>query len=88
MTEQGLGISCLPGFAVQRQLKAGTLKTVLDDYVEHSRAFHMLWPSGRYTPPKLRVFVDFMAENLFAAAMTGPSKTAAPRPTASKARRR
>ena len=26
----------------------------------------LLWPAGRYPAPKLRVFVDFMAENLFA----------------------
>jgi hypothetical protein len=39
----------------------------LDDYVEHSGHFHMLWPSGGYTPPRLRAFVDFMAENLFPA---------------------
>jgi DNA-binding transcriptional LysR family regulator len=68
MAEQGLGIACLPDFAIRGQLESGTLRTVLDEYIEHSGLFHMLWPSGGYTPPKLRAFVDFMAENLFPAA--------------------
>ncbi|WP_394827667.1 LysR family transcriptional regulator [Pendulispora albinea] len=66
MAEQGLGIACLPDFGVRRQLEAGTLVTVLDPYVHHEGIFRMLWPSSRYLSPKLRVFVDFMAERLFA----------------------
>jgi DNA-binding transcriptional LysR family regulator len=65
LAEQGLGIACLPDFAIRAQLETGRLRTVLDEYIEHSGLFHMLWPSGRYTPPKLRVFVEFMAKNLF-----------------------
>ena len=26
---------------------------------------HVLWPSSRHLSPKLRVFVDFLAANLF-----------------------
>jgi DNA-binding transcriptional LysR family regulator len=85
LAEQGLGIACLPDFAIRRQLEAGTLRTVLDDYVEHSGLFHMLWPSGRYTPPKLRAFVDFMAENLFPA--TTPAAARGSRRPHGKARR-
>jgi DNA-binding transcriptional LysR family regulator len=77
MVEHGLGVACLPDFAVRRQLADGTLTTVLDAYVEHSGLFHMLWPSGGYTPPKLRVFVDFMAESLFPSA--APGRTRKPR---------
>lgn len=67
MAEQGLGIACLPDFAIRRQLDDGTLVTVLDSHIHHSGAFRMLWPSSRYLSPKLRVFVDFMAQNLFVA---------------------
>jgi DNA-binding transcriptional LysR family regulator len=28
----------------------------------HSTTFHMLWPSTRQMTPKVRVFVDYMAE--------------------------
>ncbi|HKQ77541.1 MAG TPA: LysR family transcriptional regulator, partial [Blastocatellia bacterium] len=44
----------------------GTLVIALDSHIHHSSAFRMLWPSSRYLSPKLRVFVDFMAQNLFA----------------------
>ncbi len=67
MAEQGLGITCLPDFAIRRQLVEGTLVKVLGDHTEHEGTFRMLWPSSRYLSPKLRVFVDFMSQNLFAA---------------------
>lgn len=65
MAECGLGIACLPDFAVRDRLAKGTLVSVLDDAVHHAGAFRILWPSSRHMSPKLRVFVDFMAENLF-----------------------
>jgi DNA-binding transcriptional LysR family regulator len=67
MAEQGFGIACLPDFALRRQLDAGTLVTVLDAHTHHSGTFRMLWPSSRHLSPKLRVFVDFMAQTLFTA---------------------
>ncbi|KAF0815176.1 HTH-type transcriptional regulator PgrR [Andreprevotia sp. IGB-42] len=67
LAEQGLGIACLPDFAIRRQLADGTLCTVLDQHTRHAGTFRLLWPSSRYLSPKLRVFVDFMAQNLFAA---------------------
>lgn len=73
MTEQGLGIACLPDFAIRRQLGDGTLVTVLTECTSHSGTFRMLWPSGRYMSPKLRVFVDFMVQNLFAAPSDSPN---------------
>jgi len=66
MAEQGLGIACLPDVALRRQFAEGSLVTVLDEFVDHSGTFRILWPSSRYLSPKLRVFVDFMADNLFA----------------------
>jgi len=75
MAEQGLGIACLPDNALTSQLGGGTLRTVLDDYVEHNGPFRLLWPSSRYPSPKLRAFVQFMAQNLFA-----PSTPSSPSP--------
>ncbi len=57
LAEQGLGITCLPDFAIRRQLVEGTLVKVLGDHTEHEGTFRMLWPSSRYLSPKLRVFV-------------------------------
>ncbi|WP_316977549.1 LysR family transcriptional regulator [Shumkonia mesophila] len=65
MAEQGLGIACLPDSAIRRQLADGTLRSVLDDHVRHAGLLRLLWPSSRHPSPKVRAFVDFMAENLF-----------------------
>jgi len=62
---QGLGIACLPDFAIRDLLAEGRLCTVLDPYVERSGDFRVLWPNSRYTAPKLRVFVDFLSERVF-----------------------
>jgi DNA-binding transcriptional LysR family regulator len=59
---QGLGIACLPAFAVRAELAAGALRTVLDEYVDRTITFRLLWPSGRHLTPRLRAFIDFMAE--------------------------
>ncbi|MBO1360457.1 LysR family transcriptional regulator [Acetobacter sacchari] len=65
MAEAGLGIVSLPDFALREHLKSGRLTQVLSDCTEHSGVFRLLWPSSDYLPSKLRVFVEFMAKNLF-----------------------
>lgn len=67
MVEQGLGIACLPDFAVRPQLEKKRLVVVLDAHTRHAGTFRLLWPSSRHLSLKLRVFVDFMAEHLFPA---------------------
>lgn len=64
--QRGLGIACLPDFAAAEGIASGKLCTVLDDYVERSIVFRVLWPSSRHWTPKLRVFIDFLAERVFA----------------------
>ena len=64
-SEQGLGIACVPDIAVLHQLNEGRLITVLDKYNQDCTTFRILWPSNKYLSPKLRVFVDFMLQNLF-----------------------
>lgn len=65
MAEAGLGIACLPDFAIRRQIREGRLAVVLADHTEHEGVLRLLWPQSRHPAPKLRVFVDFMARNLF-----------------------
>ncbi|WP_048646938.1 LysR family transcriptional regulator [Nitratireductor soli] len=65
MAERGIGIACLPDFAIADQLATGRLVTVLSDFVRHTGPFRLLWPTSRHIAPKVRVFVDFMATNLF-----------------------
>ena len=63
--ESGLGIACVAEIAVRRQLQQGSLITVLDDFNHDAMVFNVLWPSGRHLSPRIRVFVDFIVENLF-----------------------
>lgn len=65
MVEAGLGIACLPDFALKDRLQSGQLVTVLADHVQHQGTFRLLWPSSRHMSSKLRVFVDFLGGNLF-----------------------
>lgn len=61
---QGLGIAYLPEFAVRQFLSDGILQSVLTPYLTEGGKFSVLWPSNRHLLPKLRVFVDFLAERL------------------------
>ncbi|MES3100548.1 LysR family transcriptional regulator [Sphingomonas faeni] len=65
LAEGGAGLTCVPIFAVRRQLAAGTLRPVLDQYLKDVSTFRMLWPAGPNEPPKQRAFVDFMTKHLF-----------------------
>jgi len=60
-----LGIACLPDFLVRAALQRGELVSVLDAHVEHQGTFRLLWASSKHLAPKLRVFIDFMGEELF-----------------------
>lgn len=64
---EGLGIACLPPFAVRDEIADGRLVSLLEEYVVEADQFSVLWPAGRQLTPKVRAFVDFMAENLFRA---------------------
>ncbi|WP_313368999.1 LysR family transcriptional regulator [Achromobacter animicus] len=61
----GLGIACLPDFLVRPALQRGELVSVLDAHVEHQGTFRLLWASSKHLAPKLRVFIDFMGQELF-----------------------
>ena len=65
LAEGGAGLTCVPIFAVRRQLAAGTLRPVLDQYLKDISPFRMLWPAGLKETPKQRAFVDFMTKHLF-----------------------
>ena len=61
---QGQGIAYLPAFAVQRELAAGQLVSLLDAHTQAHTAFWLLWPASRHLPPRLRVFIDFLVQQL------------------------
>ncbi|RKP44135.1 LysR family transcriptional regulator [Trinickia fusca] len=62
---QGLGIAYLPDFAAREPLRDGGLQRVLEQCRTREGTFSILWPTSRHMVPRLRVFVDFLAEHLF-----------------------
>ncbi|WP_248752819.1 LysR substrate-binding domain-containing protein [Pseudomonas sp. MWU15-20650] len=67
----GHGIAYMPDFLAREALAHGQLETVLDGHCDDQGQFWALWPSSRHLSPKIRVFVDFVAEHLFTAPLTG-----------------
>lgn len=63
---QNQGLAYLPDFIVRDALAAGRLQIVLEPYLGQTGMFHVLWPSSRQLSPKLRVFVDFLCQRMFA----------------------
>ena len=63
--EQGLGLACVPDFAISRQVAEGRLIVVLSEFIDHAGVFRAVWPSSRFLSPKIRSFVDFLADHLF-----------------------
>jgi DNA-binding transcriptional LysR family regulator len=63
LAQQGKGLAFLPTFIIRDALDRGTLQIVLEDFMDRTVTFWMLWPSSRYTSPKLRVFVDHLSRH-------------------------
>lgn len=59
---RGLGIGLLPAFLVDADLQAGRLRAVLTDYVSEDADVYLIYPHSRHLSPKVRVFVDFLAD--------------------------
>jgi DNA-binding transcriptional LysR family regulator len=64
LAEQGVGIACVPDFSIRQQIAERSLVSVLGEHIEHTDALRAVWPSSRYLSPKLRVLINFLAENL------------------------
>jgi DNA-binding transcriptional LysR family regulator len=64
--ELGLGIAYMPDFLAREALHSGALQEVLAGHLAQAGQFSVLWPSNRQLSPKLRAWVDFLSERLFA----------------------
>ncbi|WP_022942059.1 LysR family transcriptional regulator [Psychromonas hadalis] len=60
----GLGITSLPKFIVDEQLKTGQLVTILDAYQRTEINIYLVYASRKHMASKLRVFIDFMMQQL------------------------
>ncbi len=59
----GVGLIMSTTFLCGRDLQAGRLVSVLGDYIAQNLAIHAVYPHSRHLSPKVRAFVDFLAEN-------------------------
>lgn len=59
---RGLGVILTPSFYVGEDIQAGRLQVLLSDYRIQELAVYAVYPQRRYLAPKVRAFVDFLAE--------------------------
>jgi DNA-binding transcriptional LysR family regulator len=58
----GLGIAAIPKLTLQRAKAEGTLVEVLPGSHTEAVNLYVLIPSGRHRVPRIRVFVDWLAQ--------------------------
>jgi len=59
---RGFGLAVLPSFLVGRDFQSGALVSVLEQFMPQDSALHAVYPHARHLSPKVRAFVDFLAE--------------------------
>ncbi|MEL6979220.1 MAG: LysR family transcriptional regulator [Pseudomonadota bacterium] len=62
--ERDLGIAFLPDFIVEDSVAAGRVRQILPDATPDPIGIWAVTPPGRFVQPKVRAFVDFIAEAL------------------------
>jgi DNA-binding transcriptional LysR family regulator len=60
----GFGLTRVLGYQVADDIGRGSLVRLLKDYEIDALPIHLLYPGGRYPPPKLRAFLDFVTPRL------------------------
>ena len=58
----GAGIVLMRDELLAEDIAAGRLQVLLSNYKTQSRTRQILWPKNRKMTPKLRAFIDFIAE--------------------------
>ncbi|WP_137940258.1 LysR family transcriptional regulator [Chitinivorax sp. B] len=64
LARSGAGLCQTYRFVVAEDLRQGTLVEVLQPFAGRSRPFSLLYPHGRHTPQRVRVFIDYMIAEL------------------------
>ena len=62
----GLGIARLPSFMCLDALRKGQVEEALPDLPPEMLAIHAVHPPGRFPQPKVRAFIDFLADRFAA----------------------
>jgi DNA-binding transcriptional LysR family regulator len=59
-----LGLTCILSYQAEPHAAAGRLQTVLVEYEPPPAPIHIVHPEGRHLSPKVRLFLDHVAEGL------------------------
>ncbi|MCB1932543.1 MAG: LysR family transcriptional regulator [Candidatus Accumulibacter sp.] len=63
-TIRGLGISLQPSFIAAAAIEAGAVRPILRDYPLPELGIHALLPGNRYVPQRVRMLIDYLAEQI------------------------
>ena len=55
-----MGLIDIPTFIVGKDIQAGTLVNVLDEYIPQKLALHAVYSHSRHLSPKIRAFIEFL----------------------------
>ncbi len=58
----GVGLYMGPDFIVEKELRSGRLRAVLQDFEETDLSIFVVYPHSRHLPAKVRAYVDFLVE--------------------------
>ncbi|MEB0047323.1 MULTISPECIES: LysR family transcriptional regulator [unclassified Pseudomonas] len=61
-TVSGAGIACFTQATVRNDLATGLLVSILPNYSLGERHYYAVYPQSKYQAPKVRAFVDFLAD--------------------------
>jgi DNA-binding transcriptional LysR family regulator len=60
----GIGLTRMLDYQIAAQLRAGTLKLVLESFKSPPKPVHLIYEAGRHLPLKIRTFLDYAAPRL------------------------
>jgi DNA-binding transcriptional LysR family regulator len=58
----GVGIASLPTFACSADIREGRLVSLFPEWVVNRSEMRVLYPSNRYLPPRVRLFIDALVK--------------------------
>ncbi|MDF2152289.1 LysR family transcriptional regulator [Vibrio sp. CAU 1672] len=62
MAKLGQGIAAMPRWMVEQELKAGTLKQVLEQYQPFKLPMYLVYKDSAHQPQRIRAFIDFLTQ--------------------------
>jgi DNA-binding transcriptional LysR family regulator len=57
----GLGIAYLPSFLYADAMRQGLIEDAIPSLPAETQGIYAVYPPGRFTQPKVRAFIDFLA---------------------------